>query len=214
MLFPACKALCSQEKEESTDIKAISPIYYVGKIEIEDPMVVFCRSVPYITSASVVEKIDLHEHILLNSNKVYRYLTDSLLRTRYRPWFDDLIAYPEDVIRFADKYHTDAMQKALNIHEHPNECGVWKFSENPKAFVVLMISETAEVIIEERDIASGCGEGKIIWDMRPQTCMVEEEDGTLVCHQDYVTGYRYSDRYIPVVAPVWSRRQNGGIINE
>ncbi|MCM1503166.1 MAG: hypothetical protein NC115_10965 [Bacteroidales bacterium] len=188
--FPGCQG-------EHDFNPVASPIYFVGKVKIDNPVVVNCGTIQYVMPENVAAEN------VFDKGDVFRYMPDSLFHTRYVPLFEPHVAYPKEVESIAEY----AVADKYNLREcSADDISKYKFITQPAYFAMLMISETAEERWLQCDNTDSL-DNHIIW-VKFDTVMTMDGEGSIECKpsSDEILTYTFSDKYIPVVMPVYSRR--------
>jgi len=174
----------------------VSPIYFIGKIIINNPVVVKLDSILYITSENVLAE----NHANLAGRKdVFRYMTDSLFLTRYVPLYEPRIFYSKEIESIAE--HSVVDEYNLTKCNSGQE---YTFITPPECFVLLMTAETINEAWYQCDDVDLC-DNNTIW-AKFDTIMTKDDKGNIECKSasDEVLVYTFSDRYVPVVMAVYS----------
>ncbi len=180
--------------------ECLSPIFYVGEIDIENPEVILRDSGEYVISGNTGYGNQRRD--------IGVYLTDSLFWSRYNLFYSPMISYPVEM-----EYIADNILPCDNLSKREMCDSVYDFARDPEKFLLLMISDEVNEICVQRDSAD-LTDCQTVWNTALQTSMFMDANGHIECRSDYISGYRFSRNYIPAVFPVYSQRDKKMMIRD
>lgn len=181
----------------------ISPIYYLDTFQIQNPVVVFIKSIPYITTEAIL-KDTLNKTALEERKGVIRYLTQKLGEMKSGEYVEIYCIPRVDKSFFALHYENQRLfiEDNLYLADSINGIAVFRFDLQPHNFLLTLVAKTenTEPYIE------GWGEE------RSFTYDEAFDDNNITLKDDVIIDIIYSKDYVFALAPLFSNKDKKALL--